>query len=47
VRTASAFQWNGRTEGETYRPMTVERDDAFEVVVTDLALEPAAVRACA
>lgn len=36
-----------RTERETFRPATVERDDAIEIVVVGLAVEPAAVRASA
>jgi 4'-phosphopantetheinyl transferase len=36
-----------RSEDETFRPGTVERDDAIEIVVAGLALEPAAVRASA
>jgi 4'-phosphopantetheinyl transferase len=35
------------TAGDTFRPATVERDDAIEIVVVGLALEPAAVRASA
>ena len=35
------------TEGETFRPGTAERDDAIEIVVVRLGLEPAAVSACA
>ena len=47
VRTESAHPSLERCEGEAFRPTTVERDDAIEVVVVGLALEPAAVRACA
>ncbi|HYU89733.1 MAG TPA: 4'-phosphopantetheinyl transferase superfamily protein [Gemmatimonadales bacterium] len=47
MRTASAPPSLERTEGETFRPATVERDDAIEIVVVGLAPEPAAVRASA
>jgi len=36
-----------RSEDETFRPATVERDNAIEIVAAGLALEPAAVRASA
>ncbi len=36
-----------RTEDETFRPATVQRDDAIDIMVAGLALEPAAVRASA
>ena len=47
MRTESAPPSLERTEGETFRSATVERDDAIEIVVVGLALEPAAVRASA
>jgi 4'-phosphopantetheinyl transferase len=47
VSTDSAPPSLERFEGEAFRPATVERDDAIEIVVVGLALEPAAVRASA
>ena len=47
MRTESVLPGLERSEDETFRPATVERDDAIEIVVTGLALEPAAVRASA
>jgi len=47
VRTESVLPGLDRSEGEAFRPATVERDDAIEIVVAGLALEPAAVRASA
>jgi len=47
VRTESALPGLERSDGEAFRPATVERDDAIEIVVAGLALEPAAVRASA
>ena len=47
MRTASAPPVFERTAGGTFRPAPVERDDAIEIVVTGLALERAAARACA
>ena len=47
MRTESVLPGLERSEDETFRPATVERDDAIEIVVAGLALEPAAVRASA
>ena len=47
MRTESAPPSLERTGDETFQPATVERDDAIEIVVVGLALEPAAVRASA
>lgn len=47
MRTESALPGLERSDGEAFRPATVERDDAIEIVVAGLALEPAAVRASA
>ena len=47
VRTESVLPGLERSEGETFRPAMGARDDAIEIVVVGLALEPAAVRASA
>jgi 4'-phosphopantetheinyl transferase len=47
VPTESATPSLERSKGETFPPATVERDDATEIMVVGLALEPAAVRASA
>ena len=47
MRIESALPGLERSEGEAFRPATVERDDAIEIVVAGLAPEPAAVRASA
>lgn len=47
MRIESALPGLERSEGEAFRPATVERNDTIEIVVAGLALEPAAVRASA
>jgi len=47
VGTASAFRPSWRTEGWGSRAIALGRDDGLEVIVADLAVPPAAVRACA
>ncbi len=47
MHTNGALPCWERSEGDASRPAIVERDDAIEVVVTRLAIGPAAVRASA
>lgn len=45
--TASAFRARGGTEGRRSWAVALDRDDDLELLVVDLALPPAGVRACA